>query len=284
MGVSYDLQLSTVAVTRDMDGVLSPSSVTARAVVNDNGTINNYAGVFVVEESVDGSTYQEVYHSQTAEAVKVYTPQTSGVRSVRITLKDATDTYTYDYQTVAVLLDADALSDVVDGLSGNLTSLGETVGTQGRALQEAQRAVTTHTTKLGNLETSINGLSETLLQMDTTIEGMVGGNLLFQITWEKGSTSTVLSAHVYELDPETRKQTEITSTYPDVFFDWYRRGEDAENVRLGSGRTKTVINADVGYNGNVDCYFYPYEPAYLTTRSGLCLTTRGGNRFTTYVM
>lgn len=283
VGVSYDLQLSTVSVVRDLEGTLAPATITARAVVNDNGTVSNYAGIFVIEESIDGTTYQELYHSQTAEAVKVYTPATTGVKSIKITLKDATDTYTYDYQTVAVLLDADALASVVDGIGTNLDTLSGTVGTQGQALTQAQNAITTHTTKIGTLETSVNGMAQTLLEMETKIDGVVGGNLQFQVTYERGNTNTTLTAHVYETDPETKKQTEVTSQYPDVMFWWIREDEADKLVKLGSGKTKTVANASVGYRGGVSGCFYPYSTAYLTTRSGKTLTTRNSNKFTTYV-
>ena len=283
VGVSYDLQLSTVAVTRDIEGALTPATITARAVVNDNGTLSNYAGIFVIEESVDGTTYSELYHSQTAEAVKVYTPATAGVRSVRVTLKDATDTYTYDYQTVAVLLDADALKAVTDGLASDLSDLEGVVDGHTTRITEAESGITTHTTQIGNLSTSIDGLQQTILQMDTRIDGVVGGNLQYQVTWELGTTNTVLTAHVYEIDPDTKKQTEVTDSFPAVMFWWTKRDEKNEEIKLGTGKTKTVANSSVSFNGGVTGWFYPYSSAYLTTRSGKTLTTRSGNKLTTYV-
>ena len=230
----------------------------------------------MIEESIDGTTYTELYHSQTAEAIKIYTPATAGVKSIRITLKDSTDTYTYDYQTVAVLLDAEALAEVVGDLS-------ETVETQGTQLSEAQSAITTHTTKIGGLETSINGMQETLLEMTTQIEGVIGGDREFQVTWVAGEdNTTTLSAHLYEIDPETKKQTEITNDYPDIFYWWVRRSETDIDETIASGKTVTVNNEDCGFNGEITGCFYPFETAYLTTRSGKILTTRAGSRLTTF--
>ena len=276
VGVSYELQLSTITMTRDLEGHLAPASVTARAVSITSGVVSNYPGIFVIEESIDGTTYTELYHSQTAEAIKIYTPATAGVKSIRITLKDSTDTYTYDFQTVAILLDAEALAEVVGDLS-------ETVETQGTQLSEAQGAIASHTTKIGGLETSINGMQETLLEMTTQIEGVIGGNLLFQVTWVAGEdNTTTLSAHLYEIDPETKKQTEITNDYPDIFYWWVRRSETDIDETIASGKTVTVNNEDCGYNGEITGCFYPFETAYLTTRSGKILTTRAGSKLTTY--
>ena len=280
VGVSYDLQLSSVVMTREAGEntvTFTPATITARAVENDNGVLSNYAGIFVIEESANGSTWTETYHSNTPESVKEYTPSGgASLKQIRITLKDATNTYTYDYQTVAVVLDADALSNEVDGLAS-------TVSTQGQAIRAAQQGITTHTTKIGQMENSINGLQETVGSMTTKIDGVIGGNLQYQITWEPGTTQTILAAHVYEIDPDTKKQTEITERYPARFFTWSRRSEDDEYVNLGFGKTKTVNNADFGFNGNVDGWFYPYSTANLTTRSGNKLTTRSGKYLTTYV-
>ena len=280
VGISYDLQLSSVVMTReagDNTVTFTPAKITARATENNNGVISNYAGIFVIEESANGSTWTETYHSQTAEAVKEYTPASgASLKQIRITLKDATGTYTYDWQTVAVVLDADALSNTVSGLAS-------TVASQGQSIQAAQQGITTHTTKIGQMESSINGLQETVGTMSTKLNGVIGGNLQYQITWTTTATQTTLTAHVYEINPDTKKQTEVTSDYPERFFTWSRRSEEDEMIKLGFGKSKIVNNADFGYNGNIDGWFYPYDTANLTTRAGKKMTTRSGKYLTTYV-
>lgn len=273
VGISYDLQVSTVVMTRDAGAptiVFSPASVTMTALENDNGTIRSYTGKFVVEETTNGTTWTLRYKSATPEVTHTYTPTASAsIKAIRITLKDPTETFVYDYQTIAIIADADVLN-------ANLEDLADEV-------VEAQDAIAEHSSHISTLEATTNGLSVTVGDMNTKLTGVIGGDLLYQVRWNNDGTRTTLTAKVYKIDPETKVQTDVTDDYPSKFFTWSRRSEDdTQDINLGSGKTKVINNADVGYNGLVDGWFYPYREVFLTTRSGKTLTTRSGKAFVCY--
>lgn len=266
VGISYDLQVSAVAITRDVEEssvAFTPSAIVARALRNDNGTVSNYSGVFLIEESTDGSTYVQKYRSSSAESQKVYTPSASAnLKSIRVTLLDATGAYTYDYQTIAVIADADALK-------ASLTSLAGTVGT-------VQESVQTNATHISQLETSAQGFSQSISDLETSVRGLSDGNLV--VNWrhtDNGDGTATVVCNVY------KEGHDIANTFPENWFRYVKRTESGSQL-LKIGRTITVNLSDYMFGGTLEGQFMTCEDYYLTTRSGAKLTTRSGKYMTIY--
>jgi hypothetical protein len=69
-GLGVQLRLSTTNVSRSRDGTLTPSVVTAQGRYSDD---TPYSGIFVIDVSADGISYQNGYTSSGLEASKAYT-------------------------------------------------------------------------------------------------------------------------------------------------------------------------------------------------------------------
>ena len=266
VGVSYDLRLSDVIMTRQAGTstvVFRPSTITATAVKNDNGTLSNYSGIFVIEESTDGSTYTEKYRSASAEQRKVYTPtQSDQLTSIRVTLYDPTSTYVYDYQTVGVVADADSLSDELDSLAGTVSDVQETVATNSSHISE--------------LETSAEGFSQRIGDLETSITGLSDGNLV--VNWRhfnNGNNTATVRCYVY------KEGHDVADTFPASWFKYVKRDETGQQT-IAIGRQVTVNLDDYSYGRTLEGQFMTCDEYYLCTRSGKHLLTRSGNNFTIY--
>lgn len=97
-------------------------------------------------------------------------------------------------------------------------------------------------------------------------------------TWTSNNTVASFEAIVY------KGETDITSDYPDAWFEWYLRNETVEN-RIAIGKTCNVSKSSLGYGSTITCVFTTYDnrSAGLLTRSGAQLETRSGLRLTTYI-
>lgn len=251
VGVAYTLQTSVSVITRDVTSdnaiVFSPASITASAMINDNGTISRYSGIFVVEES-DGSGFVEKERSAGPEESHIYTPSAStDLKTIRISLMDPTETYTYDFQTIAVVADAEVL----------------------------RQATVSNTTRVSRLEETAEGFRTSIDTLQSSVTGLTDGNLV--VNWRhrdnRDGTATV-QCYVYKAGEDR------ADDYPPYFFRYIRRTEAGEAV-LGYGKTITVDLDDYMYGGTLEGQFGTYEEPYLTTRSGAYLTTRSGALLTT---
>ena len=272
VGLSYLLKPSIVAITRaagENTITFSPSTVTFTAYKNLAGVIEAIPVRFKIEETNDFNIYTEKVAYGTARTSYTYAPtQSSSLLAIKCTVKDATEDTVLDSQTVLVLANADALAERVE---------------------TAEESVIEFKEQVGRFETTIDGMSETLQKMETDTYAAYANNLAYQFEWVTNKTTTTLTAHVYAVDPETKRRTEVTDDYPDEFFTWSRRSDEEfadgryNDISLGCGKTITVKNTDFGLSGNVDGWFYPYLEGYLTTRNGKIFTTRSGKKLLTFV-
>lgn len=274
VGLSYVLQSSVVAITRSIDTsqpvAFEPSTVIFRARQNKDGVLTNLSCRFQIEETENFANYVVRVPYGNAMTSYTYTPtKNAALRGIRCTVKDATEDVVLDSQEVVVLADADGIVAEVE---------------------DAKEDIIEMSTHMSELDDSIDGFSKSISDINDTFRASYANDLAYDFTWSSTKTTTTLSAHVYAVDPDSKRRTEITDQYPDHFFSWTRRSEtDTDSngvyldVDLGTGKTLTVQNSDFGLDGNIDGWFYPFYSAYLTTRSGKRLTTRSGKRFIAYV-
>lgn len=257
VGTSYDIHASVLAITRDANDHLSPSSVTFSAVRNSGIETSDYSGYFVIEETTDNETYAVKYTSSTAESNKTYTPSSSAVKNIRCTLYNSIPNgNVLDVQSVVIIADA-------DGMQTDIAT--------------AKQSIQTLNTRVGTVETGIDGLRVDLSQTQTELHGVSDGSLLFQtpFSWSEDRQTASFRAVVY------RAGQDVTEGYPAKWFKWFLRTEDGEDI-FAVGKTATVRKSQLGYGGTVIGQFSTYDTAYLTTRSGNKFTTRSGNYMIIY--
>lgn len=112
-GRTYFLQTSALVMKIGANKVISPSNVTFSSYYRDgqSATKINYAGRFIIEETVDGSTWIKKYTSSVNESSKVYTPSSADIVAIRCTMYEAGGTTkSLDSQTVTLLIDIDNLT------------------------------------------------------------------------------------------------------------------------------------------------------------------------------
>lgn len=224
VGVSYSVLSNVLAITRDATNVLIPNSITFTAIAN-NGTITeSYNGYFKIEETTNNTTYTTKYTSQSPESTKTYTPSSPSVRQIRCTLMDDAN-HTLDMQSVAVIADADGMQ--VD-------------------IAQAKTSIQTLNTKMGTVETGIDGLQVALQETQTEIHGVSDGILVFQTPyqWTQDGQTANFRAVVY------RHGVDSTADFDASQFEWFIKTENGQQ-KIGDGKTCSVSKSSVGYGATV---------------------------------
>lgn len=127
-GRTYYLDCPAAIVKRMADETMSPEELTFSGLYRDGDSVERsaYKGRFKIEETSDGKTWTTAYNSPADGEVSVtWSMTTSGspkeISAVRCTLYALDGTTVIDYQTVEVVLDAEALTQeqVVNILTNN---------------------------------------------------------------------------------------------------------------------------------------------------------------------
>lgn len=127
-GRTYYLDCPAAIVKRMADETMSPEELTFLGLYRDGDSVERsaYKGRFKIEETSDGKTWTTAYNSPADGEVSVtWSMTTSGspkeISAVRCTLYALDGTTVIDYQTVEVVLDAEALTQeqVVNILTNN---------------------------------------------------------------------------------------------------------------------------------------------------------------------
>lgn len=86
---AYSLDFNASIIKRSTNNTLTPSSLNVSAKSNQSGSSSAYSGRFVVEESIDGSYWESKYESAQDESQINYTPSTSNVNFIKVSLYKA---------------------------------------------------------------------------------------------------------------------------------------------------------------------------------------------------
>lgn len=107
-GTVTHLQTSTGVIKLDENGVYTPGTVTLTGRIKVGETAEkDYAGRFVVSETLNGNDYTVAYRSSANETSKTITPST-GIQAIKVELFQAGGTI--------VLLDSEIIHVVADGI------------------------------------------------------------------------------------------------------------------------------------------------------------------------
>ena len=118
----YMLQPSTLIVKKLSGDKFSPEAVTFSGFYKDGNAAatNEYSGRFIIERSINGTTFETVYTSSKDEAISIYKVQKDDA-AIKCTLcASGSMTNKLDYQTVTVL------NDVSNTNSGGVNLVEET--------------------------------------------------------------------------------------------------------------------------------------------------------------
>lgn len=132
-GRAYYLDCPAVIVKRMADGTMSPENLTFSGFYREGDSVERtaYKGRFKIEETSDGKTWMTVYNSPAGgEDSITWSMMSSGspkeISAVRCTLYALDGVTVIDYQTVEVVLDAEALTQ--EQVLNILTNNGEWKG------------------------------------------------------------------------------------------------------------------------------------------------------------
>ena len=122
----YSIESSAPVISKTFDDTFSPESITfsAYSIEGNSGDKTEYSGMFIIEESTNGTTYDTSYLSSADEQSVVFTPTSIDVRSIRCTLYKAGGiTSALDIYTIPILVDVDNMRPIIDEITTSISGV-----------------------------------------------------------------------------------------------------------------------------------------------------------------
>lgn len=122
----YSLESSAPVISKTFEDTFSPESITfsAYSMEGNSGDKTEYSGMFIIEESTNGTTYDTSYLSSADEQSVTFTPTSINVISIRCTLYKAGGiTSALDIYTVPVLTDVDNMRPIIDEITTSISGV-----------------------------------------------------------------------------------------------------------------------------------------------------------------
>ena len=252
-GSAYTLQSSVDVVQKSSGGIFRPETVVFSSLESIGSSTLPYTGIYQIEESADASTWVQKYISGSAESTVTYRP-TSSAEYIRCTLFDSYNVYLAS-KTLTAIPDASELADEIS---------------------EAQGTIQTISSRVGVVESGINGLSVDLADTKEELHGLADNTLLYQVITNYNASDVVtLEARIYQ------NGLDIHTDYPAPWFSWHKKTED-ELKTIGSGYSITIDKTDFGYGGTVVGIFETFEEGLLVLPDNKYLVLPDGNRLKLY--
>lgn len=244
----YSLESSAPVISKTFEDTFSPESITfsAYSMEGNSGDKTEYSGMFIIEESTNGTTYDTSYLSSTDEQSVTFVPTSINVISIRCTLYKAGGiTSALDIYTVPVLTDVDNMRPIIDEITTSISGLESKVDSVEKTITDKvwQSDITTQINNYDNTtvkiirdqvaetQTSLSEIRSTVSDVQTTLT-----------TKADGSTVQTLSEKVsnIEQDAEGFKQT-VEENY--VTND--KLDENSKTLRSEFNQTASEINQTV---------------------------------------
>ena len=244
----YSLESSAPVISKTFEDTFSPKSITfsAYSIEGNSGDKTEYSGMFIIEESTNGTTYDTSYLSSTDEQSVTFVPTSINVISIRCTLYKAGGiTSALDIYTVPVLTDVDNMRPIIDEITTSISGLESKVDSVEKTITDKvwQSDITTQINNYDNTtvkiirdqvaetQTSLSEIRSTVSDVQTTLT-----------TKADGSTVQTLSEKVsnIEQDAEGFKQT-VEENY--VTND--KLDENSKTLRSEFNQTASEINQTV---------------------------------------
>ena len=211
----YSLESSAPVISKTFEDTFSPESITfsAYSMEGNSGDKTEYSGMFIIEESTNGTTYDTSYLSSADEQSVTFTPTSINVISIRCTLYKAGGiTSALDIYTVPVLTDVDNMRPIIDEITTSISGVESKVDSVEKSITDKvwQSDITTQINNYDNTtvkiirdqvaetQTSLGEIRSTVSDVQTTLT-----------TKADGSTVQTLSEKVSNIEQDANgfKQT-----------------------------------------------------------------------------
>ena len=211
----YSLESSAPVISKTFEDTFSPESITfsAYSMEGNSGDKTEYSGMFIIEESTNGTIYDTSYLSSADEQSVTFTPTSIDVISIRCTLYKAGGiTSALDIYTVPVLTDVDNMRPIINEITTSISGVESKVDSVEKSITDKvwQSDITTQINNYDNTtvkiirdqvaetQTSLGEIRSTVSDVQTTLT-----------TKADGSTVQTLSEKVSNIEQDANgfKQT-----------------------------------------------------------------------------
>ena len=189
----YSLESSAPVISKTFEDTFSPESITfsAYSMEGNAGDKTEYSGMFIIEESTNGTTYDTSYLSSADEQSVTFTPTSINVISIRCTLYKAGGiTSALDIYTVPVLTDVDNMRPIIDEITTSISGVESKVDSVEKSITNKvwQSDITTQINNYDNTtvkiirdqvaetQTSLGEIRSTVSDVQTTLTTKADGS------------------------------------------------------------------------------------------------------------
>lgn len=211
----YSLESSAPVISKTFEDTFSPESITfsAYSMEGNSGDKTEYSGMFIIEESTNGTTYDTSYLSSADEQSVTFTPTSINVISIRCTLYKAGGiTSALDIYTVPVLTDVDNMRPIIDEITTSISGVESKVDAVEQSITDKvwQSDITTQINNYDN--TTVKIIRDQVAEAQTSlgkIQSTVSDVQTTLTTKADGSTVQTLSEKVSSIEQDANgfKQT-----------------------------------------------------------------------------
>lgn len=251
----YSLESSAPVISKTFDDTFSPESITfsAYSMEGNSGDKAEYSGMFIIEESTNGTTYDTSYLSSADEQSVVFTPTSINVISIRCTLYKAGGiTSALDVYTVPVLTDVDNMRPIIDEIATSISGVETKVDSVEKSITDKvwQSDITTQINNYDNTtvkiirdqvaetQTSLGEIRSTVSDVQTTLT-----------TKADGSTVQTLSEKMSNIEQDANG---FRQTVEENYVTNDKLDENSKTLRSEFNQTASEINQSVtDLSGNI---------------------------------
>ena len=211
----YSLESSVPVISKTFEDTFSPESITfsAYSMEGNSGDKTEYSGMFIIEESTNGTTYDTSYLSSTDEPSVTFTPTSINVISIRCTLYKAGGiTSALDIYTVPVLTNVDNMRPIIDEITTSISGVESKVDSVEKSITNKvwQSDITTQINNYDN--TTVKTIRDQVAETKTSlgeIQSTVSDVQTTLTTKADGTTVQTLSEKVSKIEQDANgfKQT-----------------------------------------------------------------------------
>lgn len=251
----YSLESSAPVISKTFEDTFSPESITfsAYSMEGNSGDKTEYSGMFIIEESTNGTTYDTSYLSSADEQSVTFTPTSINVISIRCTLYKAGGiTSALDIYTVPVLTDVDNMRPIIDEITTSISGVESKVDAVEQSITDKvwQSDITTQINNYDNTtvkiirdqvaeaQTSLGEIRSTVSDVQTTLT-----------TKADGSTVQTLSEKVSSIEQDANG---FKQTVEEYYVSNDDLNENNQTLRSEFNQTANQISETVSdLSGNV---------------------------------
>ena len=251
----YSLESSAPVISKTFEKTFSPESITfsAYSMEGNSGDKTEYSGMFIIEESTNGTTYDTSYLSSADEQSVTFTPTSINVISIRCTLYKAGGiTSALDIYTVPVLTDVDNMRPIIDEITTSISGVESKVDSVEKSITDKvwQSDITTQINNYDN--TTVKAIRDQVAETKTSlgkIQSTVSDVQTTLTTKADGSTVQSLSEKISKVEQDA---SGLKQTVEENYVSNDDLNENNQTLRSEFNQTANQISETVSdLSGNV---------------------------------